>query len=210
MKKSKLIILVAAFGFAVLFSSCAKVPQTEVDAATAAVQKAKDAQTELYAPQAFQAVTDSLKKANEQIEVQKAKWFSNYTKSKALLAVVDQMASDDLVLVDKRKTELKTETAALLVEVKGLVEADKALVAKAPRGKEGKAALVAISSDITLVETSVTEVETLLANGDLIGSNDKIKAAKEKATAIKTELDTAIATVATAKTITKTSKVKTK
>ena len=67
------------------------------------------------------------------------------------------------------------------------------MVAKAPRGKEGKAALEAISSDITVAETTVTEVEALLANGDLLGSNDKIKAAKEKATAIKAELEDAIA-----------------
>jgi hypothetical protein len=103
------------------------------------------------------------------------------------------MASDDLALVEARKTELKTETEALLVEVKGLVEADKDLVKKAPKGKEGRVALAAISSDIAVVETTVTETETLLANGDLIGSNDKIKAAKEKATTIKAELDAAIA-----------------
>ena len=193
MKRSKLIVLITAFAFAVLlFSSCASVPQADVDAATVAVQTAKTAGADLYVPQAFQAVTDSLKSANEQVEVQKAKWFPNYTKAKALLVVVNKMATDELVLIETRKTELKNETASLLVEVKGLIESNKALIAKAPRGKEGRAALVAITSDITVVETTVTEVEALVANGDLIGSNDKIKAAKEKATAIKTELETAI------------------
>jgi len=191
--KSKLIIAIAAMGVAVLFSSCAKVPQTEIDAATAAVQEVKDAGADLYVPEAYTALVDSMKSANEKVEVAKAKWFPNYSKAKALLAVVSQMAVDTKAKSEARKVELKAETEAMIVEVKGLVEGNKALIAKAPRGKEGKAALEAISSDNAVAETTVTEVEALLANGDLIGSNDKIKAAKEKATSVKGELEAAIA-----------------
>jgi len=191
--KSKLIIAIAAMGIAVLFSSCAKVPQAEVDAATAAIQEVKDAGADLYVPEAYQALVDSMKSANEKIEVAKAKWFPNYTKAKDLLAVVSQMAVDTKAKAETRKVELKAEVEAMIIEVKALVEENKALIAKAPRGKEGKAALEAISSDLAVAETTVTEVEALLANGDLIGSNDKIKAAKEKATSIKAELEAAIA-----------------
>ncbi len=191
--KSKLIIAIAAMGIAVLFSSCAKVPQTEIDAATAAVQEVKDAGADLYVPEAYAALVDSMKSANEKVEVAKAKWFPNYSKSKELLAVVSQMAIDTKAKSEARKVELKAEVEAMIVEVKALVEENKALVAKAPRGKEGKAALEAINSDIAVAETTVTEVEALLANGDLIGSNDKIKAVKEKATSIKAELEEAIA-----------------
>ena len=191
--KSKLIIAIAAMGVAVLFSSCAKVPQAEVDSATAAIQEVKDAGADLYVPEAYQALVDSMKSANEKIEVAKAKWFPNYTKAKELLAVVNQMAVDTKAKSEARKVELKAETEAMIVEVKALVEENKALIAKAPRGKEGREALEAIKSDVAVAETTVTEVEALLANGDLIGSNDKIKAAKEKATSIKAELEEAIA-----------------
>ena len=191
--KSKLIIAIAAMGIAVLFSSCAKVPQAEVDAATAAIQEVKDAGADLYVPEAYQALVDSMKSANEKIEVAKAKWFPSYTKAKATLAAVSQMAVDTKAKSEARKVELKAEVEAMIVEVKALVEENKALIAKAPRGKEGREALEAIKSDVAVAETTVTEVEALLANGDLIGSNDKIKAAKEKATAIKAELEEAIA-----------------
>jgi len=191
--KSKLIIAIAAMGIAVLFSSCAKVPQTEIDAATAAIQGVKDAGADLYVPEAYQALVDSMKSANEKVEVAKAKWFPNYTKAKDLLVVVNQMAIDTKAKSEARKVELKAETEAMIVEVKALIEGNKALIAKAPRGKEGREALEAIKSDLTVAETTVTEVEATLANGDLIGSNDKIKAAKEKATSIKAELEEAIA-----------------
>ncbi len=191
--KSKLIIAIAAMGIAVLFSSCAKVPQAEVDAATAAVQEVKDAGADLYVPEAYQALVDSMKSANEKIEVAKAKWFPNYTKAKETLALVSQMSVDTKAKSEARKVELQAETEAMIAEVKTLNEENTALIAKAPRGKEGREALEAIKSDIAVAETTVTEVEALLANGDLIGSNDKIKAAKEKATSIKAELEEAIA-----------------
>lgn len=191
--KSKLIIAIAAMGIAVLFSSCAKVPQTEIDSANAAVQEVKDSGADLYVPEAYQALVDSNKSANEKVEVAKAKWFPNYTKAKDQLAVVSQMAVDTKAKAEARKVELKAETEAMIVEVKTLNTDNTALIAKAPRGKEGREALEAIKSDIAVAETTVTEVEALLANGDLIGSNDKIKAAKEKATSIKAELEEAIA-----------------
>lgn len=191
--KSKLIIAIAAMGVAVLFSSCAKVPQAEIDAAQAAVNDVKDSGADLYVPEAYAALVDSMKSANEKVEVAKAKWFPNYSKAKEQLASINQMAADTKAKAEARKVELKAETETLIAEVKTLNEENKALVAKAPRGKEGRAALEAINSDITVAETTVTEVEGLLANGDLIGSNDKIKAAKEKATSIKAELEEAIA-----------------
>jgi len=191
--KSKLMIAIAAMGIAVLFSSCAKVPQAEVDAATAAIQGVKDAGADLYVPEAYQALVDSMKSANEKIEVAKAKWFPNYTKAKTTLAWVSQNAVDTKAKSEARKVELKAEVETMIGEVKALVAENTALIAKAPRGKEGKEALEAIKSDNAVAETTVTEVEALLANGDLIGSNDKIKAAKEKATSIKAELEEAIA-----------------
>ena len=191
--KSKLIIAIAAMGVAVLFSSCAKVPQTEIDAATAAVAEVKDSGADMYVPEAYTALQDSLKSANENVEVAKAKWFPNYSRAKEQLAVVSQMAVDTKAKAEARKVELKAEVETMIVEVKALVEENKALIAKAPKGKEGREALEAIKSDVAVAETTVTEVEALLANGDLLGSNDKIKAAKEKATAIKTELEEAIA-----------------
>lgn len=191
--KSKLMIAVAAIGIAVLFSSCAKVPQAEIDAATAAVQSAKDAGADLYVPDVYNALVDSMKSANEKVETAKAKWFPNYTKAKELLATVNQMAGDAKTKTEARKVELKNETDALITEVQTMNTDNTALLAKAPRGKEGKEALEAIKSDISVTEQTVTEVQSLLTNGDIIGANDKIKAAKEKATSIKAELEDAIA-----------------
>lgn len=192
--KSKLIIGIALISMMV-FSSCAKLPQTEIDAAIVAIDSAKVAGADVYVPEVYLALTDSMKAVDQAVQTDKAKWFPTYKSTKAKLAVVNQMTKDAIVKTEARKVELKNETDTLIVEVKALVESNKVLIAKAPRGKEGKSALVAIQSDLDLVTTSVTESETLLVSGDIIGANNKVKAAKEKAVAIQTELETAIGKV---------------
>ena len=194
--KSKLLILIALMGIVVLFSSCAKFPQTQFDATTDAVQTAKEAGADVYVPQVYQALTDSLKSATLKAEIVKTKWFfPSYKEVNILLIATKDSAVQAKAKVEVRKTELSTENDVLLVEVKTLIEENKILLTKAPKGKDDKAALAAIETDLTVVETTLTEVETLCSNGDLLGANSKIKVAKEKALSIKAELEGAIAKV---------------
>ena len=182
------LILVALMGV-MLFSSCAKYPQAQVDQVTAAVDSVKAVGGDLYVPEVYKALTDSFTSAKAQVETEKSKFFKTYKVAKASLVVVNTMAVDALVKVEARKAELKAENDALVVEVKALVVTDKELLAKAPKGKDGKAALEAIKTDISTVEATIVEVEGLIVSGDILGANTKIKVAKGKATDLKNELE---------------------
>jgi hypothetical protein len=87
-----------------------------------------------------------------------------------------------------KKEQLKQETAAALAEIATLMEQNKEMLAKAPKGKEGKAALEAIASDLTGIETGVGEVNNKLASDDIINAANQAKALKEKAAGINAEL----------------------
>ena len=80
-----------------------------------------------------------------------------------------------------------------MVEVTKLVGEAKGLVAIAPKGKEGAAAVDAIKTKIGVVETAVNEATAKLQSGDLMGTLDQLKAGKEKITAVTTELNDVIA-----------------
>ena len=189
--KSKLFIAIAILGLG-LFSSCAKFPQTQFDATTAAIQTAKEAGADVYVPQVYQALTDSLKSATIKAEAVKAKWFlPSYTEVNALLTATLDSANKAKVKVEIRKTELKVENDTLIAEVKALLVTNKELLAKAPKGKDGKAALNAIETELSVVEISISEAETL-STTDLLGANSKLKASKDKALSIKSELENAI------------------
>lgn len=186
-------VIVMALSVAVLFTSCGKVPQAEIDAAFAALDSAKMAGADVYLAEDFAALQDSMKAITENVEAQKSKFFASYGGIKEQLAKVNEMAVAAVSKTEARKEEVKQEIATLQAEVTTLQTQNNELVAQAPKGKEGKAALEAIKSDISLIDATMGEVNTQAAAGDLIAALDKAKAAKEKAVAINTELNDVIA-----------------
>ncbi len=193
MKKSVLGLLTIAMVF--VFSSCAKYPQVEVDAAKAAVEAAKAAGADVYLPEAFTGLLGSLDAATVMVEEQKSKFFSNYDEAKAKLSEVSAAATQMVTDTEARKAELKEEALAAIESVKGLIAQNQELVEKAPKGKEGKAALEAIKADLAAVEAAVAEAASLVEAGNFIGAADKAKAANDKAVSINEELNAAIAKV---------------
>lgn len=190
--KMKLFMFISALFITVLFSSCTKFPESQLTSATEAVDSLKVINADLYVPADYQAVTDTLEAINVKLEEKKSKFFSSYKDEKGGLEYVLVTASEVKTKSLEVKAEMKNETDSLLTEVKTLVENNKVLLAKAPKGKEGKAALESIESDLSSIELSVTEVETLLTNDNIFEANTKIKAVNELAVKINLELTTAI------------------
>lgn len=192
--KKTLFQIFAVVLFAALTTSCAKLPQAELDAAKAAVESAKAMETNRYLADEFVALEDSLNAANVAIEAQKSKMFlsRDYKSIKEKLVVIATDVEALKARTEERKAQVRTEVQDTLVVLTALIEEDKALLAKAPKGKEGKAALEAIQNDITVLEASVSEINTLITNGDYLTAQDKTTASKVKAEAIKEELTAAI------------------
>jgi len=186
-------IALAAVSIAVLFSSCGKVPQAEIDAANNAIEAAKIAGADVYVADDFTALQDSMRAVSETVEAQNGKLFKNFTVAKEQLAAVTELAAQTKNKAEVRKAEVKEEVAALQTEVAALVAQNNDMVTKAPKGKEGAAALEAIKGDISVIEASQTEVSDLVVADNLIAALDKVKASKEKAVAINSELSEVIA-----------------
>jgi hypothetical protein len=176
-----IIIAITAMGIVVLINSCAKQPQVEIDNANVAIQAAQTAGADIYVPEAFAALQDSMNAATSSIKANRSKLFKSYKKEKAQLIAIVQLSNDIKLKTEARTDELKTEIQNTLTEITATVAESKELVAKAPRGKEGTTALVATKADLAAIETSVAEVETLLAKGDLIGAENKINALRNPA-----------------------------
>jgi len=193
MKKS-FFASIAMIGLTTLvFTSCSKVPQEEIDAATSAVEQAASAGANIYVHDDFVALEDSLNSVMVEIESQKSKFIRNYGAAKESLTGETQFAMEVKQQAETRKEELKIEIQNTIAEVKFLIESNRQLILQAPRGKEGTTALTAIKSEIDAVEQSVTETNALLEMGEYLASLDKAKIAKEKAGSINAELTGVIA-----------------
>ncbi|HJX71056.1 MAG TPA: hypothetical protein VJ346_03860 [Bacteroidales bacterium] len=181
-------------GLAIILSSCGKLPQADIDAANVAVDSAKIAGAEVYIADEFMAITDSLKSAMEKIEAQKSKsMFRNYGEASKQLQDVKTLAEQAKENAIIKKNQVKEEVQNILNEMSTLVTENKELIAKAPKGKEGKAALDEMKNELAVIETTITETVTLFENGDYMTAMEKITAAKEKALSINNELKEAIA-----------------
>ena len=195
MKRNVLLTIVALAGMALIFTSCAKLPEMEMTNAKAAVEAAKAAEADRYVPAEYRALQDSLNVAMTEVENQKSKFvlFRSYKKVTVKLNNVVTLGNTVKENAGIRKEEVKNQAQQTLAEATTLVAEVKDLITKAPKGKEGKEALDAIQSDLALVEASLAEVSTLINNGDYLTALDKVKAANDKAASLKTELEEAIA-----------------
>jgi len=162
-----------------------------MDAANASIESAKTAGADRYVPASFNAATEALKTAQAAVEEQNAKFalFRNYDAAKTTLASVNTLTSKAVEETTAKKEALKAEVAAAVTELNTVIAEDKAMLAKAPKGKEGKAALEAIGQEIAAVEAVSAEVAAgLTSNGDILTLSEKVKPAVEKAKGINTEL----------------------
>ena len=190
--RTKLFIAALTLGVVTLFTSCNKVPQAEIDQANVAVDSAKAVDAEHYAAEAYTALQDSLNVALQLVEEQKSKMFGKYAVVKEKLAFVISQASVVKQQAIVRKAEMKSESDTLFTEVKALVEENKTLITKAPKGKEGKAALEQIQAELAEIEASVNDATTLYNSENYFATVDKLKVAKDKSVSIKDELTAAI------------------
>jgi hypothetical protein len=193
--KTKFFFPLLTLGLAVILSTgCQKAPQAELDQANAAVAAANAAEVNRYLLADYQAIQDSLNLALAGIEENNAKsaFSRKYDEPKRLLIVVTEMSNQAVANVQSKKEELKAQNEVLLGEVNAMVEANKALIVKAPKGKEGKAALELIQQDLSAIEASVASATEQMASGDILAANDKLTVAKAKAEAINAELTAAI------------------
>ena len=187
--KNKILSSTALLGVTVLFlTSCAKVPQTEIDAAMAAVDQAKTAGADVYAHESYIALQDSLKGIIATIESQKSKLIKNYTTAKEHLAGVTEFAGMVTQQAENRKEEMKIEIQNTIAEVKALIGSSRQLILEAPKGKEGTSALVAIKGEIDAVEATINETSSTFEKGDYFSTLDKARAAKGKAASVNNEL----------------------
>jgi len=186
-------VLLALAGAALLSFACAKEPADAINAAKSALAAAKTAEAADYAPGALAAAQTAAAALDAELKAQADKFAltRSYTKA-AELAVQAKAAADKAAAqAVTGKEQMKTEATTLVAGVRSSIEAAKAALAKAPKGKGSAADIEAMKSDLTGVETGLADMDAAIASG-------KYKDAKVKAEAAKATLDKIVADVAAA------------
>lgn len=178
----------------IMATSCGKMPQENIDATKAAVEAAKTAQADVYMAPEFKSLEDSLAVVMQSLEAENSKFMKNFGTLTVKLDTLKSQAEAVAAAVPAKKAAVKQEAETTLASVKTSIEETKALLTKAPKGKEGKEALEQISNELTTITTSVGEVETSMT-GDVnfVQVLDKLTASQKSVADINAELTEAIA-----------------
>lgn len=190
--KKRILMVLTVIMMSVIFTSCGKVPQTQIDATKAAIEAAKTAEAPVYLPVEFAAVQDSMNVIMSEVETQNGKLFKRFGEVKVKLDSTLALANRLTVNVVTKKEEVKKEVETLLESTKTIIDENSKLIVKAPRGKEGTVVLAQIKSDIAVIETTLIEAQGSYDNGLYMEALNKVKVANESATKINTELKEAI------------------
>ncbi|MCG3158398.1 MAG: hypothetical protein DKINENOH_05040 [bacterium] len=188
--------LLSSLGIVVLMfvMGCKEAPQQLLADADAAMQAAQTAEANRYAMDLFNAAKDSLSAAQAEVEQQNSKFalLRNYDRATALLnsAIAAFKSASDAAATNKEAVRAEADT--LMAQVAPKIEAAKKLMAKAPKGKEGRAALEMIQADINAVESGLSEAQNAMTSNDYLTARDKVQAAMSKIDSVIQELENAI------------------
>ena len=184
--------LVLALG--TMLMACAEKPIQGTDSALQALQAAKQAGAEKYAPESLRVAEDEYQKAQEEIAAQDDTFVMtrNYDAANAILVKVVADA-------EKAKTEaiasrqlVKTEAEGAVVLAKTSLEEAKNQLAQAPTGKGTQADLQALRGDLQAAETTFAEIEAIMAMEDYIGVKAKAESVQTLAARVNEQVAQAI------------------
>ena len=103
--------LAIALGLAITVTGCASPPAADMDAATAAVDKAAADRADQYAAESLKAAQDARAAMDVELKAQEGKWFKSYGKTKEL--AVAAKAAGDKAAADAVAGKEKAEALAI-------------------------------------------------------------------------------------------------
>ena len=185
--KSLVLVLVIA----VAFSGC-KAPQTQIDAAKAAIDEVARAGGDKYAAPELKGLNDELTKALDEVATQDKKFFKKFGPAKDMLTALMPKIADLKTALPAKIEAAKNLAVQLQGEAKTAIDQAEALLKKAPTGKGTKKDIDALKADLEGAKTAFAGIQTALDGQDYIAAQDKAKAVKDAATKVADQVAAAI------------------
>ena len=184
--------LVLALG--TMLMACAEKPIQGTDSALQALQAAKQAGAEKYAPESLRVAEDEYQKAQEEIAAQDDTFVMtrNYDAANAILVKVVADAEKAKTEAIASKQMVKTEAEGAVVLAKTSLEEAKNQLAQAPTGKGTQADLQALRGDLQAAETTFAEIDAIMAMEDFIGVKAKAESVQALAARVNEQVAQAI------------------
>ncbi len=190
---TRTIVAILAALTLVMVVGCSKPPEQEMTAATQAIDSAKMAEAQDYAPEAFRVATDTLNAAMALKKEADAKFalFRSYGKSKAMYARAQALANEAATKAQAEKERVRLEVTDMMAQAKALLDSTDMALKKAPRGKGSKADIELIKTDLAAAVTTYDGAQADFNGGKYKAAKAKLEAMMQKCRMVMDEIDKA-------------------
>jgi len=177
MSKRNMVLVLAVMALPLLWG-CSKPPELEMGNANTAIQAARAAEAEEYAPQSLTVAQDTLNAAMALKEEQDGKFalFRSYGKAKEMFVRAEALAQKATTDAQAEKERVRMEVSNLLTTARAALDSTATLLAKAPVGKGNKADIELIRQDLQSVEARFTEAKAEFDGGRYKSAKARVEA----------------------------------
>lgn len=175
---------------ALVFVGCAQPPEEEINAAQAALDGAKRAEADIYAPEAYSAAKQALDDSRSKVEQK------DFEGAKASALRAKEQADQAKSLADAAKPKVRDEAQALVARLTPVLSDAKSAAGNAPQGKGADEDLDQLRSDLGQAEASLSSAQNSLGAGKFKDALDQAKSADGKLSQVQASLQTAMKKIA--------------
>jgi hypothetical protein len=187
--------LIVAFSMmaSLLFFACASAPKEEIAATQAAIQTAQTDDVRTYAEESLKDATDTMAKATAEVQTQDDKFAlsRDYKVASDLLKQAKEKAAKAVTDAQANKAKAKADAEALIASLTPMLADAKKALATAPRGKDTKAELEALQSDLKSAEEAATAATQAMSQEKFKDALAEANTAKTKASGVIEQVDAA-------------------
>ena len=177
------IALLVWMGFMV---GCAKPPTEEIEAAQAAVERARTAEADKYVPAEFSALEDSLNAALTAVEQKK------YDRARASAVNVVDMAERVVTRAIQEKARIKKETEDLIAQAQAAIDSVRSVLGVAPVAKGTKADIEQFRADLSALQASLSQARAAISREQFSEAKATAQTIQARANSLKAEIQAAI------------------
>ena len=176
--------LILCLAFVVL--SCAKPPTQELDAAQAALDAAKTAEADIYAPDTYRSAKTTLDDARAKVDQK------DYEGAKIAAVRAKELAEQASSQSDTSKRQTRDEAQALVNRLSSGIADARTALDSAPRGKGADEDLDQLRADLGQAESSLAAAKNSLNAGKFKDALAQAQSAESKLSSVQGAVQTAM------------------
>jgi len=178
-----------------VLTGCDSPPASELDAARQAVDAARAAEAETYAPDEIGKASATLKDAEAEIALQDGSFAltRSYDQARELVSQATSEAEGATAAAAENKVKVKGQAEAANEGAQAAITNAQAMLRKAPRwGKGAREALAAMEGDVASAEAMQAGAQQAYEAGKYMDALNQFGAVKRKADGVSSEIEQAI------------------